>query len=113
MLLVNLFLLCLAIGLGAGNELKVTQDNWVFDKLNDSSVDISGSKFAVNYTTIDYNQKLPHFHTLYQGIVANEKNKKYYWEFTCVKNCFSVGLAKKDHLDGRSIEGGEASTYAV
>ena len=112
MLLVNLFLVCLAIGLGAANELKETQDNWVLDKLNDSSVYISGSKLAVNYP-VRSKYPAPHFNALYQGIVANEKHKRYYWEFTCVKNCYSVGVAKKDKyfLDGHSIKGGKAGEH--
>ena len=107
MLLVNAFFVCLAIGLGAANELKVTQDNWLLDKTNDSSVQISGSRLTANFTPIDTDPR-PYFNALYLGIVANETNKRYYWEFTCVKNCYSVGVAKKDHyLDGRSIKGGK------
>ena len=105
MLLVKLFLVCLAVGLSAANDLKATQDNWVLDKLNDSSVEISGSKLSVKYPENGY--LTPHFNALYQGLVANEKNKKYVWEFTCVKNCYSVGVAKKGNyfLDGHSIKG--------
>lgn len=101
-LLVNLFLVCLSISLGAAEELQVMKDNWVLDNVNGSSVEVNGAKLATSGTG-----KYQKFNALYQGIVANEKNKKYYWEFLCIKSCHSVGVAKKNNyfLDGHSIKG--------
>ena len=102
MLLVNLFLVCLAISLGAAKEM--VQDNWLFREEEDSSIEISGSKLKVNNGTVG-------FDALYLGIVANETNKRFYWEFTCVQSCIAVGVAKKDFYNvkySRQIYGGNA-----
>ena len=107
MILMKLFLVCLAIGLIAGNELKMRQDNWLLDKTNDSSVEISGSKLTVKHRSNGHKSGSL-FNALYLGLVANGTKKRHYWEFTCVKNCKSVGFAKKDtyYSDNRTIEGG-------
>ena len=102
MLLVDLFLVCLAIGLGAANEQKVVQGNWVFNE-KPTSFEISGSRLNARYRSFNFN-------ALYLGIVANETNKRFYWEFDCVQNCRSVGVAKKGYYDSENwIHGGNAS----
>src|SRR4051812_41153601 len=85
-------LVCLAIGAAEGLNArhKITQDNWVLDKLKESSFEIDGSKLTVDFPYGTY------FNALYQGIVLNEKKRKYYWEFNCIENCFRAGVAKKD-----------------
>ena len=95
MLLVNLFLVCLAIGLGAANEQKVrngtwvSEKNWVFNKKPNCSIVLSGSRLSTKFQPSGIM-----LNSMYKGIVANETNKWYYWEFNCVKNCFGVGITK-------------------
>ena len=102
MLLVNLFLVCLAIGLGVADKHWMEEGDWVFDQ-KPNSVEISGSRMTANFET------RYQFHALYRGIVTNETNKSYYWEFNCVQNCYSVGVAKDNkNSSGRTIKGGNA-----
>ena len=102
MLLVNLFLFCLAIGLGAAIE-RVVQDNWLLD--TDHNIEISGSRLTV----FKLDRLL--FNALYLGIVANETNKRFYWEFHCVQGCSSVGVAKRENNNDSEhmINGGKTS----
>ena len=106
MLLVNLFFVCLAIGLGAAYEQDVVrwQGNWVLNK-KPISYEISGSRLTASFKPDAYLLE-----TLYLDIVANETNKRFYWEFNCVKNCDSVGVAQNYnyHSNGRQIKGGNA-----
>ena len=105
MLLVNLFLVCLAIGLDAVDLKRVEQGDWVFNQ-KPSSVETSGSRsnrLTANLTTSYV------FFAMYRNIVANETNKSYYWEFNCVQNCYSVGVLKDTYdPSGQMGAGGNA-----
>lgn len=121
MLLVNLFVVCLTIGLGAVKARMsegqwVTQGDWVYNKRDDTNIKISGSRFAASFKG-EYSYKEYSLNALYLGIVANETNKRFYWEFNCVLNCSSVGIAKKssyyDYPATDEIRGGNAGEQTL
>ena len=101
-LLINLFLVCLALSPNVAKKFewkktkRLTRDNWVLDDLEDASFKINGSKLTVSGPLVAFN-------ALYKGIVAGEKSKRYYWEFHCIKACRSVGVAKENNYFWNSV----------
>jgi len=75
--------------------------DWLLNEENRADFETSGSKVTFKHQPDQSN----YYNAMYLGLTANEKNKKYYWEFTCSGRC-SVGVAKKEAFaDGYKISG--------
>lgn len=77
-------------------------ENWLLNEDKRSEFETSGSKVTFKYQPNNSN----YYNAMYLGLVANEKNKRYYWEFDVSAGRCSVGLAqKKAFADGFKLSG--------
>ena len=77
--------------------------DWLLNQECQSGFQVDGSK--VTFAKPDNIHQCNYYNALYLGLCASEKNKRYYWEFTCTGRA-SIGVATKDAFaDGYKIRG--------
>jgi len=106
-LLVQLFLCVIAIDISFDSkkfrEKKSSKmADWLLNQEKKSDFETNGNKVTFKYEPNQFN----YFNAMYLGICANERGKKYYWEFSCTEGRPSIGVTKKDAFaDGYKISG--------